>query len=76
MAGSTLNFLFEDELASFSHTNKNVLCGAVTGFLYKSTLGIIPACVGSILGGAMIGSVAHLIHYLNEKDYIAFEMRF
>ena len=76
MSGSTLNFLFEDELAFLSNNNKNVLCGALTGFLYKSTLGIIPACVGSILGGAMMGSLTQIIQYLNQKEYIAFEMRF
>lgn len=76
MTGSTLNFLFEDELSSLSNNNKNMLCGALTGFMYKSTLGIIPACVGSILGAAIIGSMTQFIGYLNRKDYVAFEMRF
>jgi len=76
MTGSTLNFFFEDELSSLSNRNKNIVCGAMTGFMFKSTLGIIPACVGSILGGVMIGSLSQIIQYLNQKDYIAFEMRF
>ena len=71
-----MNFFFEDELGSLSNTNKNIVCGAVTGFFFKSTLGFIPACVGSILGGLMIGSLSQGISYLNQKDYIAFEMRF
>lgn len=39
LVGSTLNLFFEDELADFTSMNKNILCGAVTGGIYKSTLG-------------------------------------
>jgi len=40
LVGSTINLLFEDEVANFSPLSKNILCGAITGGIYKSTLGM------------------------------------
>lgn len=37
--GTGMNLLFEDELAEFDHLSKNIICGAITGAIYKSTLG-------------------------------------
>jgi import inner membrane translocase subunit TIM23 len=39
LIGSSLNLFFEDELAGLNPISKNVLCGAITGGMYKSTLG-------------------------------------
>jgi hypothetical protein len=39
IVGSTLNLFFEDELSGLNQINKNMLCGAITGGIYKSTLG-------------------------------------
>lgn len=76
MNGSTLNLFFEDELRDFSRINKNILCGAITGAMYKSTLGIIPTGVGFILGGSSIGIFTKIVDYLNDKGIVAFEMKF
>ena len=76
MVGSTMNFLFEDEVAQLTPLQKNVVCGFVTGGLYKSTLGIRPFVVGSILGGSLIYGLHNLTAYLNEKGLIHFEMKF
>ena len=76
LTGSALNFLFEVELAEMSQFQKNVLCGVLTGGLYKSTLGIRPFVVGSILGGTLAASLHGAITYFNEKGYIAFEMKY
>ena len=65
LTGSTLNLFFEDELMGVSRINKNILCGAITGAMYKSTLGIIPTGVGFVLGGAMIGSFTKIVDSLN-----------
>ena len=65
MVGSTLNLFFEDELIGTSKLNKNMLCGAITGAMYKSTLGIVPFGVGFILGGGLIGSLTTLVDYMN-----------
>ena len=65
LVGSTLNFLFEDELLGYSHMQKNILCGCITGGLYKSTLGITPFFAGSLLGGSLIGSLTVLCSYLH-----------
>ena len=59
-----------------SNMNKNVLCGAFTGALYKSTLGVIPAGVGALLGSTIIGVFTVVNQHLNQKGIIAFEMRF
>lgn len=39
LVGSTLNLFFEDELADTPSIYKNILCGSITGGIYKSTLG-------------------------------------
>ena len=60
-----MNLFFEDELLGVSHVHKNMICGAITGSIYKSTLGVIPAGVGFILGGTLIGSTTKLVDELN-----------
>jgi hypothetical protein len=40
VVGSTMNLFFEDELANLNTLSKNMLCGAITGGIFKSTLGI------------------------------------
>jgi len=39
VVGSTMNLFFEDELANLNTLSKNMLCGAITGGIFKSTLG-------------------------------------
>jgi len=74
--GSTLNFLFEDELAELNQLQKNMLCGALTGGLYKSTLGMRPFVVGSVLGGGISMGLHYLFEALNQRGIIAFEMKY
>lgn len=38
-----------------------MICGGLTGCLYKSTLGLIPATVGGILGATMIGAMTLMV---------------
>lgn len=38
-----------------------MICGGVTGVLFKSTLGILPACVGGLLGTSIIGGLTLLV---------------
>jgi import inner membrane translocase subunit TIM23 len=40
---------------------KNMICGGVTGAIFKSTLGIVPACVGGMLGTGIIGGLTLLV---------------
>ena len=40
---------------------KNMICGGVSGVLFKSTLGVVPACVGGILGTGLIGGLTLLV---------------
>lgn len=71
LVGSTINLFFEDEVANLSALNKNILCGAITGGIYKSTLGlecfiyiwlgIVPFFVGAAVGGTMIGGFTLLV---------------
>ena len=39
VVGSTMNLFFEDELANLSTIQKNIVCGSITGGIFKSTLG-------------------------------------
>ncbi len=72
LVGSTLNLLFEDELMSFNQIQKNMLCGALTGGLYKSTLGVVPACVGALVGGSLIGGMTLFVDHLYKNGHVAF----
>ncbi len=72
LVGSSLNLLFEDELANFNNLQKNIICGSITGGIFKSTLGITPMIVGSILGGALIGGTTLIVDDLFQKGHIAF----
>jgi len=38
-----------------------MLCGAISGGIYKSTLGVIPTCVGTCLGASLIGTLTIII---------------
>mmetsp|Transcript_15530 Transcript_15530/g.17900 ORF Transcript_15530/g.17900 Transcript_15530/m.17900 type:complete len:190 (-) Transcript_15530:178-747(-) len=76
LIGGGLNFLLEDELADLTQMQKNIVCGMVTGGLYKSTLGIRPFVVGTALGGGASFLLHNTIHYLNKNNYISFEMKF
>ena len=40
---------------------KNMICGGVSGVLFKSTLGVVPAGVGGILGTGLIGGLTLLV---------------
>ena len=53
-----------------------MLCGGITGSLYKSTLGVVPTMVGGVLGASMIGGLTLLVEQANKKGYLAFEMKF
>lgn len=75
MAGA-LNLLFEDELEDIEPLYKNVMCGAATGMLLKSTLGPLPCAVGGILGGTLIGGLTLLVEEGNKRGIVAFEMKF
>jgi mitochondrial import inner membrane translocase subunit TIM23 len=40
---------------------KNVLCGSITGALFKCTLGIKPTIVGGLLGATLIGGLTLIV---------------
>lgn len=71
MAGG-MNLLFEDEIEDMKQLHKNLICGAATGMLYKSTLGVVPCIVGGILGASIIGGLSLLIEEGNNRGLIAF----
>ena len=67
-----MNLLFEDELEEMESLHKNIICGTLTGMLYKSTLGVVPCIVGGLLGGSMIGGLTLLIEEGNRRGLVAF----
>jgi|JI6StandDraft_1071083.scaffolds.fasta_scaffold137633_3 import inner membrane translocase subunit TIM23 len=71
-----MNLLFEDELEGVEHIYKNMMCGAATGMLFKSTLGVIPCIVGGLLGASLIGGLTLLTEEGNKRGLVAFEMKF
>ncbi len=42
-----------------------MICGAISGSIYKSTLGIVPAGVGFLLGGSLMGGMTKWVDFLN-----------
>eukprot|EP01017_Pseudomicrothorax_dubius_P017614 TRINITY_DN1979_c0_g1_i1.p1 TRINITY_DN1979_c0_g1~~TRINITY_DN1979_c0_g1_i1.p1 ORF type:complete len:209 (+),score=57.90 TRINITY_DN1979_c0_g1_i1:96-722(+) len=74
--GKTMTVFFEDELANLTPFQTNVLIGAMTGGLFKSTLGLIPFVTGTVLGAAFIAALNTAVDQLNERGMIEFEMKF
>lgn len=74
--GKVLNTLLEDQLDEVSLIQKNMICGAATGALFKSTLGFVPAGFGAVLGAGIAGTIHMLTEYGNKSGYIGFEMKF
>lgn len=54
---------------------KNMICGGVSGVLFKSTLGVTPAIVGGILGTTLIGGLTLMVEEGNRRGMISFEMK-
>jgi import inner membrane translocase subunit TIM23 len=52
-----------------------MICGGVSGLLFKSTLGVVPATVGGILGVGLIGGLTKVVEEGNQRGLIAFEMK-
>ncbi len=76
MTGWGIQKLFEEEISFMNHFHKNLLAGAISGMLYKSTLGMKASIVGGIVGATLIGSLFLLTDELRKRDYIDLEMRF
>jgi hypothetical protein len=53
-----------------------LICGGISGVIYKSTRGVIGAGVGGLLGCSLMYSLTKLAEYGNEKGYIAFELKY
>lgn len=66
LIGKSIDFIFREELESFSQPAKAAFFGAVTGAVYKSTRGLRPMIFASILG-AGVGS---LYTYAWEKGFL------
>lgn len=75
LTGKTLNMFFEDQLDSLTTIQKNMVCGGITGMLFKSTLGIVPSVVGGIVGAGIIGALTLIIDEGNQRGLVSFEMK-
>lgn len=53
-----------------------MLCGALTGAVFKSTLGVVPSAFGFVLGAGISGMLYKAIEYGNKTGHIDFEMKF
>lgn len=76
LTGKTLNVFFEDQLDYLSPIQKNMLCGAATGAVFKSTLGLVPTAFGAVLGASIAGGIHLLTDLGNKYEIIGFEMKF
>jgi import inner membrane translocase subunit TIM23 len=71
LVGKSLNFVFQEELESFSEMGRSAIFGAVTGAIYKSTRGLRPMIFASVLG-AGCGS---LYTYAWSKGYLQLRIK-
>lgn len=71
-----MNALLEDQLDYLSPLQKNMVCGAATGAVFKSTLGVVPTAFGAVLGAGLAGAIHLLTEAGNKSGYIGFEMKF
>jgi hypothetical protein len=74
--GSGINLFFQEELEGITPTRKNILCGVITGGIYKSTLGFGGAASGMLMGGLFIGTLSMAVNTMYENNLVSFEMKF
>jgi import inner membrane translocase subunit TIM23 len=55
---------------------KNMVCGAATGAVFKSTLGVGSYCFWSCPCAGLAGAIHLLTEAGNKSGYIGFEMKF
>ena len=53
--GRALNMLAEDQLDELTPIQSSMLCGGLTGAVFKSTLGPVPSLFGLVLGVGISG---------------------
>lgn len=49
-----------------------MICGAATGALFKSTLGLVPTAFGAVLGAGLAGVIHLVVEEGNKHGYIGF----
>jgi mitochondrial import inner membrane translocase subunit TIM23 len=72
--GKMIDLLLEEEIKDYGYWARNVLAGAVTGGLYKSTLGIRPMIFGSMLGVGIISGLTYCANTLHDRGLIGFRI--
>ncbi len=56
----TVNFIFEEDLQGMSDMNKQIVYGFVTGAMFKSTRGLMPALLTGTIVAAFCGGASAL----------------
>lgn len=74
LIGGFIDLVFEEEVREYGYMARNVIAGGVTGGLYKSTLGLRPMIVGTLLGAGLITGVTYLTNILHDKNWIKFRI--
>ena len=74
LTGKIVDLVFEEEIQDFGNQARNTMAGAITGAMYKSTLGLRPMVVGSLFGAAFINVVSFSITSLNKLGVIKFNI--
>jgi import inner membrane translocase subunit TIM23 len=76
MTGKFLDLVFEEELNDLNLHQKFMVTGALTGAVYKSTLGMRPMVVGSIFGAGLIYAFSQGLGYLNHHGMVNYRFDF
>jgi import inner membrane translocase subunit TIM23 len=76
LTGKFLDLVFEEELHDLTLHQKFMVTGALTGAMYKSTLGVRPMVVGSIFGAGLIYAISQGLGYLNHHGLVNYRFDF
>lgn len=74
LVSKTMDLLFEEEINEFGPWARNTISAALTGGLYKSTLGLRPMLFGSLLGVGLINGLMFGTRWLNDMGLIRFSI--
>jgi len=67
LTGKFVDLLFEEEIQDFGQMSRNIFTGAFADALYKSTLGLQPMIVESIIEVGAVTGIAYTLNALNDK---------
>ena len=74
VTGKVIDLLFEEEIQEYGGLSRNMATAFITGAIYKSTLGLRPMVLGSVLGVGTVYGLTKGFNFLNDHGIIGFRV--